>query len=84
MPAPKSVKLANRASKAIAAADPHLKEILKEAIREIASDPLIGKALKGPLQGLRSYRVGKYRLTYSFTENSLAVASIEHRKDAYR
>jgi|GraSoiStandDraft_41_1057321.scaffolds.fasta_scaffold830487_2 mRNA interferase RelE/StbE len=83
-PPPKSVKLADGASKAIATADPPLKETLKEAIREIANSPLIGKALKGQLKGLRSYRVGKYRITYSFTESSLEVASIKHRKDAYR
>ena len=83
-PPPKSVKLADGAIKAIETAAPPLKETLKEAIREIAINPLIGKVLQGPLKGLRSYRVGKYRITYSFTENLLQVASIKHRKDAYR
>lgn len=83
-PPARSVKLADGATKAIETAAPPLKETLKEAIREIAVNPLIGKALKGPLKGLRSYRVGKYRITYGFTENLVEVASIKHRKDAYR
>lgn len=56
------------------------------AILELGEEPLAGKALKGELSGLRSKRVGAYRIAYrlSFKESLVEVVWIRHRGGAYR
>lgn len=44
----------------------------------------LGKKLKGEFEGLRSYRLGSFRIVYRFTKELLDVAHIDHRKDVYR
>ncbi|MEK9149530.1 MAG: type II toxin-antitoxin system mRNA interferase toxin, RelE/StbE family [Candidatus Desantisbacteria bacterium] len=63
--------------------DKKKKEKIKEAIKLIAKYPFKGKKLKGKLEGLRSYRVGIYRIIYQITEDGIEIISIAHRKDAY-
>ena len=55
-------------------------------LEEIAKDPLLGKALQGSLKGLRSKRVGKYRIIYKQDKQQIiiVVVNIEHRKSVYR
>jgi mRNA-degrading endonuclease RelE of RelBE toxin-antitoxin system len=81
---PKSVRLSNRAEKALESIDVRFKERLKEAIRELSRNPLLGKKLKGALAGLRSYRVGSFRIVYRFNKELLEVVYIDDRKDVYR
>jgi mRNA interferase RelE/StbE len=56
------------------------------AILSLGGDPLAGKALRGRLRGLRSLRVGVYRIMYRFDtkRKEVVVASIRHRSEAYR
>lgn len=54
-------------------------ELLKE-------NPDLGKQLVGPLKGLRSLRIGKYRVIYK-KENqiiTIIILAIGHRKDVYK
>lgn len=44
---------------------PVKKQKLKEALRSMAADPAIGKALHEELEGFCSYRVGNLRIIYS-------------------
>lgn len=59
--------------------------ILK-AFDAIAHDPDCGKPLQGPFRGLRSYRVGDYRIVYKFEPRSpcVLICRIGHRRDIYR
>ena len=43
---------------------PQIKRKLRAALAEIVADPHAGKALKDELAGLRSFRVGKFRIVY--------------------
>ncbi len=43
---------------------PHIKRKLRGALEAIAADPDCGKALKDDLAGLRSLRIGRFRLIY--------------------
>ncbi len=43
---------------------PDLKRKLREALGQIVTDPLSGKALKDELAGLHSFRVGRFRIVY--------------------
>ena len=60
--------------------------ILSIIENEIARDPLVGKPLTGPFQGVRSYRAGVLRILYKFYANRLVIVmlSIDHRKNVYR
>ena len=81
---PKSVRLSRRAEKALEAIEARYKDHLKEAVHDLSENPLLGKKLKGELEGLRSYRVGRFRIVYRFTRDQLEVVFIDDRKDVYR
>ncbi len=58
---------------------------LENGLKELSSDPYLGKQLKGDLRGYWSYRVGIYRIIYSILENEIVVQvlRIHHRKEVY-
>ena len=41
-----------------------LKRKVRAALQALLEDPCAGKALRNELQGLRSYRVGRFRIIY--------------------
>lgn len=43
---------------------PQLKRKIKEALKLLIADPFMGKILKEELAGLRSIRVGRFRIVY--------------------
>ena len=43
---------------------PALKRKVRNALEQILADPHSGKALKDELEGLRSFRVGRFRIIY--------------------
>ncbi len=57
-----------------------------KAFERLVEDPVLGKPLQGPYHGLRSYRVGDYRLVYKVeTEiRMILIYRIGHRRDVYR
>ncbi len=56
------------------------------ALESLAEDPLAGKPLQGPYAGLRSLRIGEYRLVYrpALSNKVVLVQAIGHRRDIYR
>lgn len=81
-----TVLLSNRAQRDAASLPPIYLAALDAAIAELAPKPLSGKLLRGKLGGLRSYRVGVYRIVYEFDSRAKAVliVSVRHRSEAYR
>jgi len=62
------------------------KRVLR-ALRRLASDPLAGKPLQGPLRAYRSIRAGRdFRVVYRFdaTTRTVDVLRVADRKDVYR
>ncbi|MCH8068578.1 MAG: type II toxin-antitoxin system RelE/ParE family toxin [Candidatus Marinimicrobia bacterium] len=53
-------------------------------LKSLAKDPGAGKPLVGLYKGVRSLRIGTYRILYEVSEDKIHVYSIKHRKDAYR
>ncbi|TVQ96076.1 MAG: cytotoxin [Desulfovibrionales bacterium] len=45
-----------------------LKRKVREALALIVENPTLGKPLKRELEGLRSFRVSRFRIIYSLTE----------------
>ena len=56
------------------------------ALRTLGPAPLAGKSLGGDLAGLRSLRVGMYRIVYRFDPRPgvVDVVWIRHRREVYR
>ena len=84
MPGPRSVRISRRAEKVLEALDARLQEQLKAALRELSTNPLLGKKLKGEFEGLRSYRLSTFRIIYRLSELAVEVVFLDHRKDVYR
>ena len=80
------LRFAPQAARQIESLDPVMKGRVATALESIASDPVIGKPLQGPLKGLRSHRFGDYRVVYQvFASNRrIDVLKVMHRRDVYR
>jgi mRNA interferase RelE/StbE len=78
--------LARSARAALLELDWPLIDAIEEALGLLEREPRAGHALQGRLRGLRSLRVGSFRILYQVTENGQAVhvAAIRHRSIAYR
>lgn len=77
------VFLARSARVTLGGLDYLVAEAVLKALGELERDPLAGHALRGRLTGLRSYRVGVYRIIYQLrVSTSVRVVAIRHR-DAY-
>ncbi len=63
-----------------------LMDAVEDALGLLERDPHAGHALRGRLNGLRSLRVGTYRIIYQLADHdqTLRVAAIRHRSIAYR
>lgn len=57
-----------------------------QAIAKLATDPHLGKRLKGELEEYWSYRVGDYRVVYYIRQKLVQVEIIRvaHRREVYR
>ena len=62
----------------------NLKERVDKAINKILEKPEVGKPLKYDLAGLRSERIGKFRILYEIRGNVIIFHTFEHRKVVYR
>ncbi|MBI4691581.1 MAG: type II toxin-antitoxin system RelE/ParE family toxin [Nitrospirae bacterium] len=62
---------------------PDVKRKIKAGLREIAVNSTSGKILKDELEGLRSYRLGKYRIIYREVFSFLEIIAIGEREIIY-
>lgn len=64
---------------------PQLKATIRSALRTILAEPQTGKALKDELEGLRSYRVKRYRIIYRISPDKtyLELIAIGPKKNIY-
>ncbi len=62
---------------------PTLKRKTKASLKTILADPSSGKALKDELAGLRSFRVGTFRIIYRMTRNIIEIVAIGPRERIY-
>lgn len=80
------VLLARSARAALIDLDWPLIDAIEEALALLGREPEAGYALRGGLTGLRSLRVGAYRIVYQLIDDgaTVRVAAIRHRSLAYR
>ena len=64
---------------------PLIKSQVKVGLQAIIDDPLYGKVLKDELQGLRSYRLKRYRIIYRIVSGKkyLEIIAIGPRRNIY-
>ncbi len=53
-------------------------------IRSLANEPKAGKPLAGPLRGIRSLRIGDYRILYEVARSTVIVLTTNHRREVYK
>ncbi len=66
--------------------DGKLKERIASAIEYIAKEPFMGKPLQAEFKGCFSYRVGDYRVIYTFYKGKkhIGIVRVDHRREVYR
>jgi mRNA interferase RelE/StbE len=64
---------------------PELKQLIKSAIRAIAVNPECGEPLKRELEGLRKYRVRRFRIVYAVDHKRrvIRLMAVGHRRSVY-
>ena len=62
---------------------PDLKRKTRASLKMILADPAAGKALKEELAGLRSFRVGAFRVIYRVSRNIIEIVAIGSRGRIY-
>ena len=63
---------------------PNLKKKIKASLQAILLDPCAGKALKDELEGLRSFRVSRFRVVYRIASDSIVeILAIGPRERIY-
>jgi mRNA interferase RelE/StbE len=79
------VVLARRARSELLELNWPLIDAIQDALGLLERDPLVGHALRGRLRGLRSLRVGTFRVIYQLAEDekTVRVMAIRHRSIAY-
>jgi mRNA interferase RelE/StbE len=79
------VVLARRARGELLGLDWPLIDAIEEALGLLEREPQAGHELRGRLRGLRSLRVGAYRIVYQLADDgsTVRVAAIRHRSRAY-
>jgi mRNA interferase RelE/StbE len=81
-----TVVLALRVRRELLDLDWPLIAAVENALGLLERDPHAGHPLRGRLTGLRSMRVGTYRIVYQLAddEHTVRIAAIRHRSIAYR
>jgi mRNA interferase RelE/StbE len=64
---------------------PDLKQVIKSALRALASDPELGDPLLKDLAGLWKYRVKRFRIVYGIDRKSrrIRIMAVGHRRRIY-
>ncbi|BFU92527.1 MAG: putative Cytotoxic translational repressor of toxin-antitoxin stability system [Nitrospira sp.] len=72
-------------AKMICSLHPDLKRSIKSAIRAIAADPECGGPLQRELDGLRKYRVRRFRIVYAVDQKTrvIRLMAVGHRRHVY-
>jgi len=64
---------------------PDLKRSIKAAVRALATNPEAGESLQRELDGLRKYRVRRFRIVYAIDRKRrvIRLMAVGHRRDVY-
>jgi mRNA interferase RelE/StbE len=78
------LRVPDEAADFIRSLHPDIKRRVRAALEAILSDPDIGKSLREELKGLRSYKVGRFRIVYrNPSRGVIDIVAIGPRKNIY-
>ena len=78
------IRLSDETADLIKGLHPEIKRRVKSALKMILSDPDIGKSLKDELKGLKSYKVGGFRIIYRLSSGgTIEIVAIGPRRIIY-
>lgn len=79
------LKISDETALAVRSLHPELKRKIKSALQAVLADPQAGKALKDELEGLRSFRVGRFRVIYRMDNKNeiIEIIAVGPRKIIY-
>ena len=82
----KTFILANRADKELSKLPLQIQRKVLKVFENIQQNPVSGIRLHGELGKYYKFRVGDYRIVYSFnpSQSSVTVVKIEHRQGVYK
>ena len=80
---PYKLIVADSTARLIRGLHPELKKKVKSGLRALVTDPFAGKALRDELKGLRSFRVGRFRIIYHISGERIEIAAVGPRKTIY-
>jgi len=63
-PAKRALRVSDETAERIRGLHPDIKRRVRAALKTLLSDPSVGKSLKDELNGLKSFRVGRFRIIY--------------------
>ncbi len=79
----KQLRVPNETAELIRGMHPDLKRKVRASLKLILADPTEGKALKDELSGLRSFRVGRFRIIYAAKKNIIEIVAVGPRERIY-
>ena len=82
-PSEKKLRVPDEVAELVRRSHPQLKATVKAALKDILEDPACGKALKDELEGLRSYRVKRFRIIYRIGGRRVEIVAIGPRRSIY-
>ncbi len=77
------LKVPDEVARLIQGLHPDLKRRVRSALDDMLADPEVGKALRDELAGLRSCRVGRFRIVYRAAGTVIEVVAIGPRRTIY-
>ena len=83
MASPYKLKMTDEIRELIRHLHPAMRQKARIALAEILENPACGKALRGELQGIGSFRVSKFRIIYRAVAQVLEVIALGPRRSIY-
>ena len=80
----RKLKVPNEVVALIRGCHPQLKRKIKAGLRQIVAEPESGKSLKDELEGLKSYRISRFRIIYRISsKRTIDIVAVGPRKIIY-
>ncbi len=83
MASQRKLKMSDEVRDLIRHLHPAIKQNVRMALAEIAENPCCGKLLRGELQGMRSFRVSRFRIIYRPVAQVIEVIAVGPRRSIY-
>jgi mRNA interferase RelE/StbE len=83
MASQRKLKMSDEVRDLIRRLHPDIKSKVRMALAEITENPCCGKSLRGELQGMRSFRVNKFRIIYHPAAQVIEVIALGPRRSIY-